>query len=247
MVILIFFVAHWYLSLFFQTFYHHRYAAHRMFTMSKRWEKVFNLFSFVAQGSSYLSPWAYGIMHRMHHAYADTQKDPHSPKFSDNLFTMMWRTKMIYNQILLKKIEVEERFKKGVPEWHKFERFADKWGVRLFWVVFYTAFYVIFATQWWMYLLLPIHFVMGPFHGAIINWFAHRYGYINFKVSDTSKNLLPFDFLMLGEGYHNNHHKFGGRANFGFKWFEVDPVYPVIWLFDKLRIIRLTPAAKSLT
>ena len=30
---------------------------------------------------------------------------------------------------------------------------------------------------------------------------------------------------MLGEGYHNNHHKFGGRANFGgVRWHEIDVV-----------------------
>src|SRR5688572_14827284 len=58
--------AHWYLSLFTQTFFHHRYAAHRMFTMKKGVEKFFYLLSFVFQGASYLSPRAYGIMHRMH-------------------------------------------------------------------------------------------------------------------------------------------------------------------------------------
>ena len=80
---------------------------------------------------------------------------------------------------------------------------------------------------------------MSPIHGAVINWFAHKYGYVSHKVGDTSKNLLPFDFLMLGEGYHNNHHKFGSRANFGIKWHEFDPVYPFILLFDKLGIIHL--------
>ncbi|MFN7793515.1 MAG: acyl-CoA desaturase, partial [Cyclobacteriaceae bacterium] len=39
--VLIFFVAHWYLSLFFQTFFLHRYASHKAFTMNKFTEKVF--------------------------------------------------------------------------------------------------------------------------------------------------------------------------------------------------------------
>ena len=74
MAILIFFLAHWYLSLFSQTFFLHRYAAHQMFTMSKGWEKCFYVFTYITQGSSFLSPKAYGIMHRLHHAYADTEK-----------------------------------------------------------------------------------------------------------------------------------------------------------------------------
>lgn len=239
MEILIFIITHWYLSLFCQTFFHHRYAAHKMFDMSKSWEKVFFIFSWITQGSSYLSPYAYGILHRMHHAYADTENDPHSPKYDNTLFAMMWRTKVTYSNIFYGNIEIEERFKKGVPEWLSFEKFANNWAVRLFWVACYTAFYIFFASEWWMYLFLPMHFVMGPLHGAVINWFAHKYGYINFKLDDTSKNFLPVDFLMLGESYHNNHHKYKGRPNFGIRWFEFDPVYPIIRLFDKLRIIQL--------
>jgi stearoyl-CoA desaturase (delta-9 desaturase) len=81
---------------------------------------------------------------------------------------------------------------------------------------------------------------MSPIHGAIINWFAHKYGYRNFPVGDTSRNFLPVDFLMMGESYHNNHHKNGKRANFGgIRWHELDPTYMVIWLLDKTRIIKI--------
>jgi stearoyl-CoA desaturase (delta-9 desaturase) len=239
MAILIFFVAHWYLSLFSQTFFQHRYAAHGAFTMSKFWEKVFYLFTYITQGSSFISPKGYAIMHRMHHAYTDTDKDPHSPSYDSNLFTMMWRTKNIYQGILHGRIEVEERFLKNVPDWPALERVGDYWLFRLFWAAFYVAFYVYFATSPWMYLLLPIHFLMGPVHGAIINWFAHKYQYVNFKINNTSKNLFPIDLFMMGEGYHNNHHKFPSRVNFGYKWHELDPTYPVIILLKWMRIIKI--------
>ena len=84
---------------------------------------------------------------------------------------------------------------------------------------------------------------MGPFHGVIINWFAHKYGTVSFTVKDTSKNLLPVDLFMLGESYHNNHHKFPGRPNFGKRWYEIDPVYPVIKILNALNVIRLKPIA----
>ena len=81
---------------------------------------------------------------------------------------------------------------------------------------------------------------MSPIHGAIINWFAHKYGYRNFEVGDTSMNFLPVDFLMMGESYHNNHHKHGGRANFGgIRWHEIDPTYQVIRVLNKLNIIQI--------
>jgi stearoyl-CoA desaturase (Delta-9 desaturase) len=241
MIILIFFLAHWYLSLFAQTFFLHRYAAHKMFTMSPFMEKVFYTLTFVFQGSSYLSPYAYGVMHRLHHAHADTESDPHSPSFSSNLFDMMWKTKNYYQTILNRKDSIDQKFKTGVPNWEFMERLGDQWVVRIGWGVLYTLFYIKFATFWWMYLLLPIHFLMGPVHGVIINWYAHKYGYRNFEVNDTARNLLPFDFLMLGESYHNNHHKFGGRANFGIKWHEFDPTYPLILILNSLKIIKLKP------
>ena len=106
-------------------------------------------------------------------------------------------------------------------------------------MLLYVLLYIKFATVWWVFLLLPIHFLMGPIHGAIINWFAHKLGYTNYKLSDTAKNLLPVDILMMGESYHNNHHKFGGRANFGIKWYEVDPTYPVIYFLNMIGVIHL--------
>ena len=245
-VILIFFVAHWYLSLFFQTFFLHRYAAHKAFTMSRSWEKVFFVLTWIFQGSNYLSAYGYGIMHRMHHAYADTPDDPHSPKYDESLFKMMWKTKTIYSAITNKTMQVDARFLKDVPEWTAFDTFARSWVSRLMWGAIYVAIYWQFATVWWLWLLLPIQFLMSPVHGAIINWFAHKYGYINYKVGDTSKNFLPVDFLMMGESYHNNHHKHGSRPNFGgVRWHEIDPTYQVIKVFNKIGIIKLPSTKKE--
>jgi len=239
-VIILFFIAHWYLSLFFQTFFLHRYAAHKAFTMSPFMEKVFFVLTWIFQGSNYLSPYGYGVMHRMHHAFADTPNDPHSPKYDETIFKMMWKTKTIYSDITSERVEVDSRFTDGVPKWKAFDKFARSWSSRLLWAGLYFMVYWQFADAWWLWLLLPIQFLLSPVHGAIINWFAHLYGYRNFEVGDTSKNFLPFDFLMMGESYHNNHHKHGSRANFGgVRWHEIDPTYQVIKLLNALGVIRM--------
>lgn len=244
-VIIPFFLLHWYGSLFFQTFFLHRYASHQMFTMSRGWEKVFFVLTWIFQGSNYLSAYGYGVMHRMHHAFADTEKDPHSPKYDESIFKMMWKTKTIYSAIGNGKLNVEERFTENTPQWPLFDKFARSWVSRLFWGAIYVFVYYTFADVWWLWLLLPIQFLLSPIHGAIINWFAHKYGYTNFRVSDTSKNFLPVDFLMMGESYHNNHHRFGSRANFGgVRWHELDPTYIFIKFFDKLGIIKLKKTEK---
>jgi hypothetical protein len=58
-IILLLFASHWVLSCFFQSFFHHRYASHRMFTMTPRVERTFHVLTYLVQGSSYLSPRAY--------------------------------------------------------------------------------------------------------------------------------------------------------------------------------------------
>ncbi len=237
--IIIFFLAHWYLSLFGQTFFYHRYGAHSMFTMSRTWEKFFFIFSWLTQGSSYLNPRAYGIMHRMHHAYSDTAKDPHSPHFFENIFTMMWGTKKIYHALLKGTYRVEEKFEKNLPVWPALERMADSWYSRLAFAFVYIIFYGIFATEWWLFFLLPFHFLIGPVHGAIVNWGGHKYGYRNWKEKDHSTNTLPVDFLMGGELFQNNHHHASNRANFANKWWEIDPSYPIILFLNKIGVIRL--------
>ena len=244
MVIIIFFIVLWYSGLFFQTFFLHRYAAHQSFKMSAIGEKLCFILTYVTQGSNYLSAYAYGVMHRMHHAFADTENDPHSPKYDPTLFAMMWRTKNIYSDILKKKMKVDPKFTINVPRWDKFDAFASSTFSRLLWIVAYTTFFYFFATAWWQWLLLPIAYLMAPVHGAIINWFAHKYGYTNFKVSDTSKNLFHFDWLMMGEGYHNNHHKFGGRPNFGgIRWYEIDVTYQIMRVLNRLKLIQINQFA----
>lgn len=245
MIIIVFLIVHWYSSLFGQTFFLHRYGAHKMFTMNKFWEVFFYIFSWVTQGSSYLNPRAYAILHRMHHAYSDTEKDPHTPHFFREVFTMMMHTKRVYNDVLNKRVVIEEKFDRNFPEYPMIDRIADSWFTRIAFAGAYIAFYAAFASHWWMYLFLPIHFLMGPIHGAIVNWAGHKYGYRNFNEKDHSKNTLILDFLMMGELFQNNHHHRGSRPNFAAKWFEFDPTYPIILLLDKLHIIQLAKVRRK--
>jgi len=239
LVILVFFVAHWQLSVFCQTFFLHRYAAHKMFTMSPGWEKFFYILTYVSQGASFLNPRGYAILHRMHHAYSDTEKDPHSPLFATNAMSMMLKTKHEYDDFAYQRKDPEPRFLGGYPEWAALDKLGQSWPARILWLAGYTLFYVKFATSPWLYLLLPAHFVMGPIHGAIVNWCGHKYGYKNYDNGDASRNTLVFDFLTAGELFQNNHHKFGMSPNFAARKFEIDPTYPVIRLLAFLRIIEL--------
>lgn len=246
MAIFIFLVLHWYSSLFFQSIFHHRYAAHSQFSMSRGWERFFFICCYITQGSSYISAAAYGMMHRLHHAYADTENDPHSPLFSDNPFLLIWKTRTNYHHIFTGRIDVSGKYKKDLPEWKSFDNLAHNWISRVMWGAIYTLIYIQFATAWWMYLFLPVTFAMGALQGLAVNWWAHKFGYVNFKHNNDSKNIVPVDLFFWGEAYHNNHHQHPGRPNYAIKWFEIDMGWLMIRIMNRLGIIQLKPVALAM-
>ncbi|WP_225860171.1 MULTISPECIES: fatty acid desaturase [Chitinophaga] len=216
-----------------------------MYTTSKFWERTFYFSTWFFQGSSYLIPRAYGVMHRMHHEYSDTEKDPHSPHFFKDVWHMMVQTRKMYNGFVTKENLPDPAFtKEPLPEWEAMDKFGDHNVTRVLWMLAYVGFYVAFAPSWIWFLLLPIHFLMGPVQGAVVNWCGHKYGYSNFDNHDESKNSSPWGILLLGELFQNNHHKYKDSANFAKKWFEFDPTYPVMRLMSWVGIIKLKSTAK---
>ena len=247
--ILILFFSHWVASIFAQTFFLHRYAAHAMVTMSKFWEKFFYIFTIVAQGPSFLHPYGYAVLHRMHHIHSDTEDDPHSPLNSKDIFSMMWKTKHTYDNYAYRKVEPEAQFTRDyIPSWNFIDKLSQSWYYRVGTGTLYALYYMYFVPEgmWYLYLLLPIHWIMGPIHGAIVNWGGHKYGYVNHNTTgDNSKNSLPIDFLTMGELMQNNHHGNPQSINFAYhRWYEVDLAYQVIRLLDLLRTVKIQPPEK---
>jgi len=242
-IILTFFVSHWILSVFVQSFFLHRYAAHAMFRMNAFWEKVFHIFTMVAQGPSYLNPYAYAVLHRMHHAYSDTELDPHSPHHSKNPMEMMLKTKTIYDDFAYdRKAPEPAMVRDAIPRWKGLDNLGQNWIFRIGFGSLYAFFYMAFVPQGseWLYALLPIHWLMGPIHGAIVNWGGHMYGYRNHKkVQDESRNTLPIDFLTMGELFQNNHHGHPTSPNFAYRWFEVDPTFQIMKGMESLGMIEI--------
>lgn len=260
-VLITFFVTHWYLSLISQSFLYHRYAAHRAFTMSPTTEMVIYVITYIIQGSSYLSPRSYGILHRLHHQLTDTPYDPHSPSHYEKGFfnrwfgfiPMFWETAITYDAIDRgkrdftinnKRYTIDDNLTKNLPYHPRFDRLGQSWGSKLGWGTFYTLIYLALAPSCWWLILVPIHWLMSPVHGVIINWYAHTIGYRNFAEDNTSTNLFPFD-PMAGEGLHNNHHHFPSRANFAVKWYEFDLTYQVVRLLSWFGVITIRNTASA--
>jgi stearoyl-CoA desaturase (delta-9 desaturase) len=79
-----------------------------------------------------------------------------------------------------------------------------------------------------------------------VNSVAHRWGRRRFETKDASRNNWVVSFLTLGEGWHNNHHKYPNTARQGIGRFEPDPGWWLIWTMAALGIatdVRRVPAA----
>ena len=118
MIIALFFVAHWQVSVFFQTFFLHRYGAHRMLTMSKGWERFFYLCTYVDAGlelpvaARVRDPAPDAPRLQRHAAGSALADEPLGTSIA-----MMLATKKKYDDFAYRRVEPEARFDGRYPEW----------------------------------------------------------------------------------------------------------------------------------
>jgi stearoyl-CoA desaturase (delta-9 desaturase) len=88
---------------------------------------------------------------------------------------------------------------------------------------------------------------LAVFHATmLINSLAHVWGSRRYDTRDQSRNNGLLAFVTLGEGWHNNHHRFMSAARQGFFWWEIDATYCVLRVLALARLIwdvREPPAA----
>jgi stearoyl-CoA desaturase (delta-9 desaturase) len=57
---------------------------------------------------------------------------------------------------------------------------------------------------------------------------AHLMGNRRYKTEDDSRNSFILAIITLGEGWHNNHHRYQSATRNGFFWWELDITYYVL-------------------
>ena len=76
------------------------------------------------------------------------------------------------------------------------------------------------------------------FHGtSCINSMAHLMGRRRFNTSDDSRNSFILALICLGEGWHNNHHRYQSSTRNGFYWWEIDITYYGLKMLSWTRLI----------
>lgn len=184
------FVLHFPINHLGHNFGHHKLFSHNTFE-PKAWYPYLSVF--LSSISFFGDPLGYAIVHRLHHRYADTAKDPHSPK--DGFFHSYigWITK--FNPTLKQKLIVVDLIRKykWMLTYSKFE-----WIVP---IIFYAILFSLNTTVGYVILfasLLSLH------SGSFVNTFAHstvnKVGTNNAIDNMVAARLIASSFL------HKQHH-----------------------------------------
>jgi len=217
------------------TMTYHRLLTHRAFKVPKWLEYILATCGALAlQGS----PLEWVAHHRMHHAGSDTEIDPHNARRGFLFSHMTWLFYYVPSYDDKKQLR---RFARDIAA-DPYYQFLERMDVQILLQVAVAL--GLYAIGGWQYMVWGFSFrLVAVYHCTwLVNSAAHIWGYTNYDVSDSSKNNWLVAFLTWGEGWHNNHHAYGGVAEAGHKWWEIDITMMVIRL---LKLLGLATDVKS--
>ncbi len=189
-------------------------------------------------------PWC--CMHRMHHLYSDTEKDPHSP-VNVGVFGVLWAQKIAFEAAMFGLMKGEEKYTSVVPDLD----FPVNWNTRnnLFLAPYVLHGLIAGALGYFFGFGIGACYFVGmmshPLQGWLVNSIGHFYGYRNFESPDNSKNNTLVALLVLGEGYQNNHHEKPQSATFAATKGEIDLGYYVCKGLAALGLIQIVSEPKT--
>ncbi len=228
----------------------HRYFTHRSFEAS---EPV-KVFLGVAGSMAAQGPIIFWVAnHRLHHAFADTDRDPHSPKPRGP--GLRGRVKGLWHGHIgwlfsVKKID----WSRHTRDW-----LADYRVVRIntayFWLV---GIGILAPGLIGLAVTQSLHgFVGGVLWGGFarifaldhsvwaVNSFGHTIGNREFDVRDGSRNIGVLAPPTMGGSWHNNHHARPVLAQTRQHWWQLDLAGEFIRVLDYAGLVRNVRYANS--
>ncbi len=220
------------------TAFYHRYFAHRTYKTSRVAQFVFAI---MASSSAQRGPLWWAAHHRNHHRLSDKVGDLHSPTISGFIWShIAWITADANMPTDYESISDLTKF----PELVLLNRFdwivPTMLGISLLLTGFVLEQYFPQLQTSALQLLVWGFFVSTVllFHGtATINSLTHMFGSERYHTDDHSKNNFFLALITLGEGWHNNHHRFPGAVRQGFYWWEIDVTYYILRVMEKIGIV----------
>jgi stearoyl-CoA desaturase (Delta-9 desaturase) len=195
------------------TIYLHRGLTHRALTYRPGISWVFRLIIWVSTG---MKPREWVAVHRKHHAFTDTEQDPHAP------IIYGWRKVLLTNAALYRRVarkpETVQKYAKDIrrDSWDRlfFDRALVGLGLGI-------AALIALLGVWPGLVASVVHAVSYLLIGGAVNGPGHQFGRRPYQNSATNQQWLAW--LSAGEGLHNNHHAAPTSARLSLNKGEVDP------------------------
>lgn len=165
------------------TYGYHRYFSHRNFK-ANTWQEIVMLYCGLLCGLR--SPLGWVGVHRMHHEFADTEKDPHSAKFQPwyNILFSLWHIDTIPRKYIKDMIKNPR-----VVFFHK-HRYTIYIANTILW-------YLLFGVN--ALVILSIIFLLAYLGFGVLNLFGHD--------AEGPANRLWVNIIAPFEGNHKDHHE----------------------------------------
>jgi len=221
------------------TVIYHRGMAHKSFRMGRRLQAAGAV---VATAAAQRGPLWWVAHHRVHHRRTDRPGDPHSPVqcglLSSHVLWMFSRANMgtdlgaVRDLAAYRELRLLDRFHHVVPVALAASLFGlgallshtvPSLGVNGPQLVLW-GFCVSTVLLW--------HCTFA------VNSLGHCFGRRPYATRDASRNLWWLALLTMGEGWHNNHHRYPASARQGLGRFEVDPSWRLIRAAARLHLVR---------
>ncbi|KAJ0785246.1 putative fatty acid desaturase domain, acyl-CoA desaturase [Helianthus annuus] len=206
------FTSYLFFGIFGITLSYHRNLAHHSLKLPKWLEYTFAYFGVLALQRD---PIYWVSMHRYHHQYVDSEKDPHSPIFGFWFSHMGW---LFDSGYILEKYQERKNvedlknqaFYRFIHRTYLLHPFALISLIYIFGGFTYLVWVMGVATTW------------GYHVTFLVNSACHIWGNQAWNTSDLSKNNWWVALITFGEGWHNNHHAFEYSARHGLEWWQID-------------------------
>jgi stearoyl-CoA desaturase (Delta-9 desaturase) len=218
------FVVTYWTRMFFITAGYHRYFSHRSFKTGRVFQFVL---AFGGSMAAQKGPLWWAGHHRMHHRFADTELDPHTPRKGFWWSHVGW-------------ILSDDTSDQPAGTMKDFEKFPEiRFISRHDWIAPWSLAIACFLIGGLPGLLIGFFLsTVVLWHSTfLINSLAHVFGSRRFVTTDTSRNNFLLAVLTMGEGWHNNHHKHASVCRQGLRWWEIDLTYYVLWVLERLHVV----------
>lgn len=203
------FAIYYFVGIFEQIFQHRRFA-HKSWHAPK-WLDIIGLL--ISNQSLLGNSIVFSAQHRLHHKFADTKLDPHSPifknKFSIQFLYPYYKGSLKYVYDLLN---------------DPIHIFFSKFGLTILITIWALISFFIsfdFLILFWLPGIALVILCKNYLNSILHSKKNRLWNYKNFNTNDESKNNL-FWGIVAFDGWHQNHHKYPNKWYLGEKWWEID-------------------------